>query len=223
MKNVKTRAQIVLCAVTLSLSLGLAAGTALAWFTDNITSGKNRIQAGTLDVAVSVCGLSEDSTGALTVDAADGAPVRFAVGADKTPVSAAPVINDALTVGTYFGKLFVVENVGTLSASVTASLAVVTDGLPALRFAFVAYTEENGAFTQVTDWDGTTDTVRATVAVSPEQTVYFAFVCCLDEAAEGDMTFDLGLTAILPSAADSGVGFNESIVSAGNSLSAQSV
>lgn len=54
MNNKKsTKRTLVSSVLSLILCLAMLIGTTFAWFTDNVTSGKNRIQAGNLDVAMS--------------------------------------------------------------------------------------------------------------------------------------------------------------------------
>lgn len=51
-------------AAALGLSVAMLVGTTFAWFTDSVTSGKNKIQAGNLDIRVEYAKL--DETGAVT-------------------------------------------------------------------------------------------------------------------------------------------------------------
>jgi len=54
MNNKKTTKRALLSSVlSLVLCMAMLIGTTFAWFTDSVTSGKNRIQAGNLDVAMS--------------------------------------------------------------------------------------------------------------------------------------------------------------------------
>ena len=52
MKTVKTRHALLLSVMSLVLCLAMLTGTTFAWFTDTVTSARNTIQAGTLDVAL---------------------------------------------------------------------------------------------------------------------------------------------------------------------------
>ena len=50
MNKKSTKRSLLLSALSLVLCLSMLVGTTFAWFTDSVTSGKNRIVAGNLDV-----------------------------------------------------------------------------------------------------------------------------------------------------------------------------
>lgn len=52
-KNKSTKKSLVMSAISLVLCVAMLMGTTFAWFTDNVTSGSNKIVAGNLDIEVS--------------------------------------------------------------------------------------------------------------------------------------------------------------------------
>ena len=50
MKTTSTKRALVLSVLALVICVSMLVGTTFAWFTDEVTSGMNRIQAGNLDV-----------------------------------------------------------------------------------------------------------------------------------------------------------------------------
>jgi predicted ribosomally synthesized peptide with SipW-like signal peptide len=52
MKKQTTRRALVLCVLSFFVCVAMLVGTTFAWFTDSVTSGRNTIQSGNLDVAL---------------------------------------------------------------------------------------------------------------------------------------------------------------------------
>ena len=52
MKKHQTRRALLLSALSLLLCMSMLVGTTFAWFTDSVTSGRNMIAAGNLDVVL---------------------------------------------------------------------------------------------------------------------------------------------------------------------------
>ena len=50
MKNNNTKKNLTMSAISMLLCVVMLVGLTFAWFTDSVTNGKNKIQAGNLDV-----------------------------------------------------------------------------------------------------------------------------------------------------------------------------
>ena len=72
-KKTNTKRALLMSALALLLCLSMLVGSTFAWFTDEVTSGNNIIQSGTLDIAMEWANGKEDPATANWIDASTGA------------------------------------------------------------------------------------------------------------------------------------------------------
>lgn len=178
---------ILICVLTLILSVSLLAGVTFAWFTDSITNSGNTIQSGELAI---------DATAYDRVDAAetDGLAVTIGEGnvASGTYYFEAegaslrngdPVITEEnWQPGDMNAKLFTVSNEGSIDAVVSLDFFVSGDLAEAMWYDFIAVDPANGTilgeFSQRNDLNTISDLADSygEVTLEPEEQVTFLFV-----------------------------------------------
>lgn len=178
---------ILICVLTLILSVSLLAGVTFAWFTDSITNSGNTIQSGELAI---------DATAYDRVDAAetDGLAVTIGEGnvASGTYYFEAegaslrngdPVITEEnWQPGDMNAKLFTVSNEGSIDAVVSLDFFVSGDLAEAMWYDFIAVDPANetilGEFLQRYNLNTISDLADSygEVTLKPEEQVTFLFV-----------------------------------------------
>ena len=188
---------ILICVLTLILSVSLLAGVTFAWFTDSITNSGNTIQSGELAI---------DATAYDRVDAAetDGLAVTIGEGnvASGTYYFEAegaslrngdPVITEEnWQPGDMNAKLFTVSNEGSIDAVVSLDFFVSGDLAEAMWYDFIAVDPANGTilgeFLQRNDLNTISDLADSygEVTLEPEEQVTFLFVYGLPTSATNE-------------------------------------
>ena len=154
-KSRSTKKALVASLLSMLLSVSMLVGSTYAWFTDSVTSGKNIIKAGNLDISATFQKVDMTSgTEQYTISGfdrvADGI-VKFST--DKTDIDEDNAIIDEelWEPGAVGAKLLTVQNDGSLAAKIRLSFTVEDGGLQdALWFDFVQVKDNTvvGTFTK---------------------------------------------------------------------------
>ncbi len=150
---------ILICVLTLILSVSLLAGVTFAWFTDSITNSGNTIQSGELAIDATAYDRVDTEAGGLTVtidgeNVASGTYYFEAEGASLR--NGDPVITEEnWQPGDMNAKLFTVSNEGSIDAVVSLDFFVSGDLAQYLWYDFIAVDPANetilGEFSQRND------------------------------------------------------------------------
>ena len=178
---------ILICVLTLILSVSLLAGVTFAWFTDSITNSGNTIQSGELAIdATAYDRVDTPETDGLTVtidgeNVASGTYYFEAEGASLR--NGDPVITEEnWQPGDMNAKLFTVSNEGSIDAVVSLDFFVSGDLAEAMWYDFIAVDPANGTilgeFSQRNDLNTISDLADSygEVTLEPEEQVTFLFV-----------------------------------------------
>ena len=178
---------ILICVLTLILSVSLLAGVTFAWFTDSITNSGNTIQSGELAIdATAYDRVDAAETDGLTVtidgeNVASGTYYFEAEGASLR--NGDPVITEEnWQPGDMNAKLFTVSNEGSIDAVVSLDFFVSGDLAEAMWYDFIAVDPANGTilgeFSQRNDLNTISDLADSygEVTLEPEEQVTFLFV-----------------------------------------------
>ena len=150
-----TKRALLASILSVVVCIAMLAGSTFAWFTDSVTSGKNIIKSGNLDIAASYQDVDMAAgTVSYTVpgfNRVPGGTVKFAAAATDINQNNAIISEKLWEPGAVGAKLLTVRNSGSLAAKIKLNFAVNDGGLQnALWFDFVKV-EGNavvGAFTQ---------------------------------------------------------------------------
>ena len=145
-----TKRSLWSASAAIALTFLLLAGATFAWFTDSVTSGGNKIQAGNLSISATVQSVDADKTD-FTIDGVNGGePFGFADEAED--LSAGPIISEELwEPGQSNAKLLTVTNDGSLAAKIKLQFNATDKGLEdALWFDFIQIVNgtASGTFTE---------------------------------------------------------------------------
>lgn len=140
---------ILICVLTLILSVSLLAGVTFAWFTDSITNSGNTIQSGELAIdATAYDRVDKAETDGLTVTIGEGnvASGTYYFEAEGASLrNGDPVITeDNWQPGDMNAKLFTVSNEGSIDAVVSLDFFVSGDLAQYLWYDFIAVDPANG-------------------------------------------------------------------------------
>lgn len=140
---------ILICVLTLILSVSLLAGVTFAWFTDSITNSGNTIQSGELAIdATAYDRVDTPETDGLTVTIGgeNVASGTYYFEADGTSLrNGDPVITEEnWQPGDMNAKLFTVSNEGSIDAVVSLDFFVSGDLAEAMWYDFIAVDPANG-------------------------------------------------------------------------------
>lgn len=141
---------ILICVLTLILSVSLLAGVTFAWFTDSITNSGNTIQSGELAIdATAYDRVDAAETDGLTVTIGEGnvASGTYYFEADGTSLrNGDPVITEEnWQPGDMNAKLFTVSNEGSIDAVVSLDFFVSGDLAQYLWYDFIAVNPADGS------------------------------------------------------------------------------
>lgn len=188
---------ILICVLTLILSVSLLAGVTFAWFTDSITNSGNTIQSGELAIdATAYDRVDAPETDGLTVtidgeNVASGTYYFEAEGASLR--NGDPVITEEnWQPGDMNAKLFTVSNEGSIDAVVSLDFFVSGDLAEAMWYDFIAVDPANGTilgeFSQRNDLNTISDLADSygEVTLKPEEQVTFLFVYGLPTSATNE-------------------------------------
>lgn len=188
---------ILICVLTLILSVSLLAGVTFAWFTDSITNSGNTIQSGELAI---------DATAYDRVDAAETDGLTVTIGGENVASgtyyfeaegtslrNGDPVITEEnWQPGDMNAKLFTVSNEGSIDAVVSLDFFVSGDLAEAMWYDFIAVDPANGTilgeFSQRNDLNTISDLADSygEVTLKPEEQVTFLFVYGLPTSATNE-------------------------------------
>ena len=147
---VKTRKSLWAAGFALLVCILLLIGTTFAWFTDSVSNGGNKIQAGNLSIEATAYDIG---TGGLTVDNSNelingGEGFTFEQTGQNLKTKSTPIISETLwEPGKTSAKLLTVRNDGSLAAKVKVGFDTNDEGLQeALWFDFVQV-DSNGNLT----------------------------------------------------------------------------
>lgn len=188
---------ILICVLTLILSVSLLAGVTFAWFTDSITNSGNTIQSGELAIdATAYDRVDAPETDGLTVtidgeNVASGTYYFEAEGASLR--NGDPVITEEnWQPGDMNAKLFTVSNEGSIDAVVSLDFFVSGDLAEAMWYDFIAVNPADGSllgeFLQRNDLNTISDLADSygEVTLEPEEQVTFLFVYGLPTSATNE-------------------------------------
>lgn len=188
---------ILICVLTLILSVSLLAGVTFAWFTDSITNSGNTIQSGELAIdATAYDRVDTPETDGLTVtiDGENVASGTYYFEADGASLrNGDPVITEEnWQPGDMNAKLFTVSNEGSIDAVVSLDFFVSGDLAEAMWYDFIAVDPANGTilgeFLQRNDLNTISDLADSygEVTLEPEEQVTFLFVYGLSTSATNE-------------------------------------
>lgn len=188
---------ILICVLTLILSVSLLAGVTFAWFTDSITNSGNTIQSGELAIdATAYDRVDTPETDGLTVtiDGENVASGTYYFEADGASLrNGDPVITEEnWQPGDMNAKLFTVSNEGSIDAVVSLDFFVSGDLAEAMWYDFIAVDPANGTilgeFLQRNDLNTISDLADSygEVTLEPEEQVTFLFVYGLPTSATNE-------------------------------------
>ncbi len=187
---------ILICVLTLILSVSLLAGVTFAWFTDSITNSGNTIQSGELAIDATAYDRVDTETDGLTVtidgeNVASGTYYFEAEGASLR--NGDPVITEEnWQPGDMNAKLFTVSNEGSIDAVVSLDFFVSGDLAQYLWYDFIAVNPADGSllgeFLQRNDLNTISDLADSygEVTLKPEEQVTFLFVYGLPTSATNE-------------------------------------
>jgi len=193
-----TKSALISSLLILTLCVSMMVGTTYAWFTDTVTSGSNKIVAGTLDVQLL---MKTDSAGDY-VDISDNANPIFGTGSIAQNSNSETLWEPGKTQVAYLA----IKNNGSLDLKYSVDLNVVNmkkDLYEAMEYAITPDAQFGG----VTAWAGNgTDvtvgdqTVATDVSLTHGATHYFALSIHMKEDAGneyqgGEVNFDLTVKA----------------------------
>ncbi len=188
---------ILICVLTLILSVSLLAGVTFAWFTDSITNSGNTIQSGELAIdATAYDRVDAAETDGLTVTIGEGnvASGTYYFEAEGTSLrNGDPVITEEnWQPGDMNAKLFTVSNEGSIDAVVSLDFFVSGDLAEAMWYDFIAVNPADGTilgeFLQRNDLNTISDLADSygEVTLKPEEQVTFLFVYGLPTSATNE-------------------------------------
>ena len=188
---------ILICVLTLILSVSLLAGVTFAWFTDSITNSGNTIQSGELAIdatAYDRVDAAETDGLTVTIDGENVASGTYYFEADGTSLrNGDPVITEEnWQPGDMNAKLFTVSNEGSIDAVVSLDFFVSGDLAEAMWYDFIAVDPANGTilgeFLQRNDLNTISDLADSygEVTLEPEEQVTFLFVYGLPTSATNE-------------------------------------
>ena len=188
---------ILICVLTLILSVSLLAGVTFAWFTDSITNSGNTIQSGELAIdATAYDRVDAAETDGLTVTIGEGnvASGTYYFEAEGASLrNGDPVITEEnWQPGDMNAKLFTVSNEGSIDAVVSLDFFVSGDLAEAMWYDFIAVDPANGTilgeFLQRNDLNTISDLADSygEVTLKPEEQVTFLFVYGLPTSATNE-------------------------------------
>lgn len=188
---------ILICVLTLILSVSLLAGVTFAWFTDSITNSGNTIQSGELAIdATAYDRVDAAETDGLTVTIGEGnvASGTYYFEAEGASLrNGDPVITEEnWQPGDMNAKLFTVSNEGSIDAVVSLDFFVSGDLAEAMWYDFIAVDPANGTilgeFSQRNDLNTISDLADSygEVTLEPEEQVTFLFVYGLPTSATNE-------------------------------------
>lgn len=187
---------ILICVLTLILSVSLLAGVTFAWFTDSITNSGNTIQSGELAIDATAYDRVDTETDGLTVtiDGENVASGTYYFEAEGTSLrNGDPVITEEnWQPGDMNAKLFTVSNEGSIDAVVSLDFFVSGDLAQYLWYDFIAVNPADGTilgeFLQRNDLNTISDLADSygEVTLKPEEQVTFLFVYGLPTSATNE-------------------------------------
>lgn len=187
---------ILICVLTLILSVSLLAGVTFAWFTDSITNSGNTIQSGELAIDATAYDRVDTEAGGLTVTIGEGnvASGTYYFEAEGTSLrNGDPVITEEnWQPGDMNAKLFTVSNEGSIDAVVSLDFFVSGDLAQYLWYDFIAVDPADGSllgeFLQRNDLNTISDLADSygEVTLKPEEQVTFLFVYGLPTSATNE-------------------------------------
>lgn len=187
---------ILICVLTLILSVSLLAGVTFAWFTDSITNSGNTIQSGELAIDATAYDRVDTEAGGLTVTIGEGnvASGTYYFEAEGTSLrNGDPVITEEnWQPGDMNAKLFTVSNEGSIDAVVSLDFFVSGDLAQYLWYDFIAVNPADGSllgeFSQRNDLNTISDLADSygEVTLEPEEQVTFLFVYGLPTSATNE-------------------------------------
>lgn len=187
---------ILICVLTLILSVSLLAGVTFAWFTDSITNSGNTIQSGELAIDATAYDRVDTEAGGLTVTIGEGnvASGTYYFEAEGTSLrNGDPVITEEnWQPGDMNAKLFTVSNEGSIDAVVSLDFFVSGDLAQYLWYDFIAVDPADGSllgeFLQRNDLNTISDLADSygEVTLEPEEQVTFLFVYGLPTSATNE-------------------------------------
>lgn len=167
-----TKRALLASILSVVLCVAMLVGSTFAWFTDSVTSGKNIIQAGNLDISATYQDV--DMTAGrvtYTIDGFDRVPdgtVKFSADTTDINESNAIISENLWEPGAVGAKLITVKNEGSLAAKIKLSFAVEDGGLQnALWFDFVQVNDNGTVVGQFTEREMSTLTAVANAVELP--------------------------------------------------------
>ena len=188
---------ILICVLTLILSVSLLAGVTFAWFTDSITNSGNTIQSGELAIDATAYDRGDAAEGdglAVTSGGGNVASGTYYFEAEGASLrNGDPVITEEnWQPGDMNAKLFTVSNEGSIDAVVSLDFFVSGDLAEAMWYDFIAVDPANGTilgeFLQRNDLNTISDLADSygEVTLEPEEQVTFLFVYGLPTSATNE-------------------------------------
>lgn len=198
MTNKSTKRALLTSLLALVVCISMLVGTTFAWFTDSVTSGSNKIQAGNLDVKL----LLKNESGKYVEISNESAPIFGNVSSLATPYNADTVWEPGKTQVAYLA----IENAGSLDLKYAVSLNVKNPSNSKNLYEVMSYDIIENKQEGVDSWtSGERVTVgkqivAKDVALENGHTHYFALAIHMDETADnryqdGLVEFDLTVYA----------------------------
>ena len=195
-KTKSTKRALLMSALALLMCVSMLIGSTFAWFTDSVTSGNNKIVAGTLDVQLLM------NTGNGYVDISDNNAPIFGEGSIAQNNNAETLWEPGKTQVAYLA----IKNNGNLALKYTVGLDVQNvskDLYKVMEYAITPDAQYNSVTTWVDNGNSVvvgTQSVSESVSLGVGETHYFALSIHMDEAAGneyqgGEVNFDLTVLA----------------------------
>lgn len=186
--NKSTKRALIASIVSIILCMAMMMGATFAWFTDSVSSGKNTITAGNLDISATYQDV--DDEGSTTYTLPDtftrSSSVTFSAAKNEINKDTAIISEDLWEPGAVGAKLITVTNNGSLAATIKLDFTLEDTGLQnALWYDFVKVNDTGvvGTFTKRAMSTLESYTEKITIDLDAKESVSFILFYGMNEEA----------------------------------------